>query len=550
MPFPCLKLLSPQEGQKQRYEISTDAILIGRGSDTDFQLLDQYVSRHHARIIKGDQGHLIEDLKSTHGTFVNDKRIEQQGLQEGDQIRLGRLELVFTTGGFDTIPSISSTADDLQKSLVQLSSVFASPESSQYSDLKKINFILDFKYQWGERFSSDETFGQILRSVLEISGAERGAVFVRQDDAFKYVMGLNGKGQVLSQSEMSPSQTLLKEVAGTGEPVFMTKGIEGELAQQESILEMELRAVACLPLKGISGESDQMELLGMLYLDSTKTMHTLSGLDQKILVTLAGDAGNVFEKLGMIRGAEERKRFEQEMAVAHETQKSLLPQSTPQFGNFSIEAFCKPTRHVGGDFYDFLELKPDQLLGVLADVSGKGVPAALLSSLFQGALDMECRNGAPVEKVLNQTNRFPYERSPTNGFVTLFFFSLNSDGTGEFAGAGHNPAYLFHAASGEIEELRSQGMILGAFESSTYESSPLELNPGDVLVVYSDGVTEAANHEGEMFGEERLLKIIKSHALAGAKVLKEKILEGIDQFTEGMSQTDDITFLLIEAKRA
>ena len=548
MSRPNLKLLGPQEGQKQWYEISTDEVLIGRSSDTDIKLVDVYVSRHHAKILKGKQGYWIQDLKSTHGTFVNDRRIERQTLQEGDQIRLGRLELIFTTGVLDTVPSISSTADDLQKSLAQLTSVFASPEDSQYSDLAKINFILDFQHQWGQRFSSDQTFGQILKAVLDISGAERGSVFVRQDDGFRYVLGLNSKGQMLSQEEFPASQTFLNQVAGTGEPVFMTEGIAGELAQQQSILEMKVRAVACLPVKGISSESDRLELLGILYLDSTKTMHALSGLDQKILVELAARAGNVFEKLEMIKGIEERRRFEQEMAVAHETQKSLLPQSLPQFGNFSISVFCEPTRHVGGDFYDFLQLKPDELIGVLADVSGKGVPAALLSSLFQGALDIVCRTGAPAEEVLNQTNKFLYARSPSNGFVTLFFFWINCDGKGEFIGAGHTPAYLFRADSGEIEELSSQGMILGAFDFATYKSSPLELNPGDVLVVYSDGVTEATNREGEMFGEEKLLEVIGSNALAGAKVLKEKILEKIDQFTEGMTQSDDITFLLIAAK--
>jgi sigma-B regulation protein RsbU (phosphoserine phosphatase) len=114
-------------------------------------------------------------------------------------------------------------------------------------------------------------------------------------------------------------------------------------------------------------------------------------------------------------------------------------------------------------------------------------------------------------------------------------------------GAGHNPVYLYRAATDEIEELHSEGLILGAFESVAYNSRPLQLNPGDVLVVYSDGVTDAENPQGDMFEEERLLQVIKSNASAGVEVLKEKILEAIDQFTEGMAQTDDLTFVLIDA---
>jgi sigma-B regulation protein RsbU (phosphoserine phosphatase) len=142
-----------------------------------------------------------------------------------------------------------------------------------------------------------------------------------------------------------------------------------------------------------------------------------------------------------------------------------------------------------------------------------------------------------------------YERSPANGFVTLFLFSFDASGKGEFVGAGHNPVYLFRAASGEIEELVSQGIILGAFPSATYTSSPLQIDPGDVLVVYSDGVTEAAGQDDEMFEEERLLELIRDNASKGAAVLKGKILEELERFTEGVAQNDDITFLVIEHKR-
>ncbi len=223
-----------------------------------------------------------------------------------------------------------------------------------------------------------------------------------------------------------------------------------------------------------------------------------------------------------------------------------MPHSLPEFGHFRIRAHSEPTRHVGGDFYYFLQPNPDELIGVLADVSGKGVPAALLSSLLQGALDMECRTGVPPEKMLERVNQLMCERSASHAFVTLFFFSFNAQGKGVYLGAGHNPAYLYRASTGEIEELHSESLILGAFESVSYNSSPLQLDPGDVLVVYSDGVTEAENPQGEMFEEERFLRVIQSNASAGVEVLKKKILEAIDQFTEGMAQTDDLTFVLID----
>jgi serine phosphatase RsbU (regulator of sigma subunit) len=545
MPVAYLKLLGPEKEEEQVYEISADETIVGRSSDSDLRLNDLYVSRHHATIVRKNGQYQIVDQKSTHGTFINGQRVEEQALRDGDQVRLGRKELLFSTRLLELSPS--TTAGDLNKSLAHFSSVLDSTEYSGLSDLEKINFILDFKYQSGQAFSSDETFAHILRSALNISGAERGCVFARRgDDTLRYALGLNTETQVLSESKFRTSQTMVAQVADSGQSVFMTEGIEGDLAQQQSILEMHLRAIACLPLKGISAASDTPELLGILYLDSTNTMHTLSGLDEKILNKLAEEAGNVLEKLEMIKSFEERKKFEQEMANAYKTQKSLLPDSLPEFGDFGIRAHSEPTRHVGGDFYYFLQPNPDELIGILADVSGKGVGAALLSSMLQGALDMECRTGVPPEKMLERVNKLMCERSASNAFVTLFFFSFNAQGKGEYFGAGHNPVYLYRAATGEIEELHSEGLILGAFESVSYNSSPLQLNPGDVLVVYSDGVTDAENPEGERFEEERFLQVIKSNASAGVEVLEKKILEAIDQFTEGMPQTDDLTFVLID----
>ena len=548
MRFRCLRLLGPGD-QEKLYQADQDGITIGRASDTDITLLDRHVSRHHAKLVKGKKDYSIVDLKSTKGTFVNGQKIEKQTLKHADKIRLGHLELIFLTRDPDgSDPAYAQiTGESLEKSLSKASSVFTDPEYAQYSELKKMSCILDFQYQWGQQFSSEEIFEQILKSALEISGAERGFVLVKETEGFDYAAGRGEGDSVLSPEDFRASQSIVDQVAHTGEPVFSTEHISGELALQDSILEMHLQAFACLPLKGISSESEGPQVLGILYLDSTGRMHRLSTLDQKILKKLAVEAGNVLEKVELVRSVEERKTFERELALAHETQRNLLPHSLPQFGDFQIRAFSEPTRYVGGDFYDFLEPRSGELLGVLADVSGKGIPAALLSSLLQGALDMECRTTASLGKVLDRVNKFLYQRSHSNNFATLFLFSLTPEGKGEYVSAGHNPVYLFRADSGDIDELTSDGLILGAFDFASYNSQPLQLNPGDVLVVYSDGVTEADNPEGEMFGEERLRNIIQSEAAAGVEVLKKQILDAIERFTEGTSQTDDITFLLVQS---
>jgi sigma-B regulation protein RsbU (phosphoserine phosphatase) len=247
-----------------------------------------------------------------------------------------------------------------------------------------------------------------------------------------------------------------------------------------------------------------------------------------------------------LKSLEERKKSEQELALAQETQESLLPRFLPEFESFRIHAFNNPTRYVGGDFYDFLQLDSGEWMGVLADVSGKGMPAALLSSMVLGALSMEFRSRTQPQEVLNRINQLLCEKSLPFQFVTLFLFLLSPNGTGQFISAGHNPAYLFRSATGKIEDLASDALIMGLFDYASYPSRTLHLNRGDILVVYSDGLTDAQNQQEEMFGEERLLQIIQQEAPSGSQALQQKFLKAIEEFTHGMPQTDDITFVIVE----
>jgi sigma-B regulation protein RsbU (phosphoserine phosphatase) len=247
-----------------------------------------------------------------------------------------------------------------------------------------------------------------------------------------------------------------------------------------------------------------------------------------------------------LKTLEERKKLEQELALAQETQESLLPRFLPLFENFRIHAFNSPTRYVGGDFYDFQQLSSGEWVGVLADVSGKGISAALLSSMVLGAISMEFHSGTQPQEVLNRVNRLVCKKSLPFQYVTLFLFLLGPDGKGQFISAGHNPAYLFRFATGRIEELVSDAYILGMFDFASYQSRAFRLDKGDILVVYSDGLTDSQNHREEMFGEERLLEIIQQEAPSGSHALKQKFLKAVEEFTQGMPQTDDITFVVVE----
>jgi phosphoserine phosphatase RsbU/P len=249
-----------------------------------------------------------------------------------------------------------------------------------------------------------------------------------------------------------------------------------------------------------------------------------------------------------LKTLEEHSQNERELTLAQQTQESLLPRSLPQFADFNIHAFNSPTRYVGGDFYDFLLLASGEWMGVLADVSGKGISAALLSSMVLGALSMEFHAGTEPELALSRVNRLLCEKSLPAQFVTLFLFLLNPDGTGRFLSAGHNPIYLFRSATGRIETLRSTSCLLGLFEETSFEAQAFQLNKGDILLVYSDGLTDARNPHEDMFGEGRLLSLIRQEAACGSHALEQRLLRALDSFTQGTPQTDDITFVIVERK--
>jgi phosphoserine phosphatase RsbU/P len=545
MSKPQLYWLGP-DGQENSFPLVAPEVLIGRKSDADVVLNNQHVSRHHAKLVKTADGYALQDLGSTHGTFVNESRVENKVLKHGDKISIGkdRIDLhYFTSESKPTKPvPKTDTTQIFERSLMDLGVVLPSGSS----DLEKISCILDFQYQWEQMFTPETAFQKILESALKISGAERGFVLVREGNKYGYASGMDGQGRNLSLSHFKTSHTVVDEMVSKGTPVFIVEGLDNRYKEQASIVAMNLRAVACLPLMGIPSQADTPSILGILYLDSTKKMHSLSGLDQRILNKLAVEAGNVLERVEMIKTIEQRKKLEQELTLAEETQRSLLPAALPNLPQVRIHAFSKPTRYVGGDFYDFVELESGELFGVLADVSGKGVSASLLSSMLLGCLQMQMRAGLPLDEAMNRLNRFLCEKSSSSRFATMFSFTLGPDGHGRYISAGHNPTYLFRAATGQIEELASNNMIVGAFQFATYEAAALNMNPGDVLLAYSDGLTEAENPQGEMLGEEAVKNVILAASPTGSQQLEQKLLATIQSFTAGRTLTDDITLIIVE----
>ena len=237
--------------------------------------------------------------------------------------------------------------------------------------------------------------------------------------------------------------------------------------------------------------------------------------------------------------------MERELGLAEETQKALLPGVIPAIEGWELAAFSKPTRYVGGDFYDFILMPEGSFVAVLGDVSGKGVSAALLSSMVLGSLHAQIKSQKSIQAATNACNQIMREKSPAERFVTFFIAEFNKEGGGQYLSAGHTTCYVYRCGRKIVEELPSNNMLVGAFDFSSFQSSPIALEEGDVLLSYSDGLTDAENDRGEMFGEQRVLTSMRAAAASGARAVMEQLTMNLDQFIGGRAQTDDITIVAI-----
>ena len=530
------------DGRSQEYLVAAPEIVIGRGGGADLLLPSLHVSRRHAKLVCEAGAYAIQDLESSYGTFVNGERIARSVLRHGDRIIFGKGdEFHFYVDSAEQRQDLDTTKI-VQRSLVDLGKVLP----SEASDLEKMLCVLNLQNEWNQVFTPENALNQILENALRISGAERAFIMTKDIEGFGYAAGMDGRNRKLSESQFRTSQSIVRNVVAKRQAIFMVEGM-GEFAAQESIVGMNLRAVACLPLLGIRTGGDSSEILGILYLDSTKAMHSLSGLDEKILNKLAVEAGNVLERVEMMKSIEQRKTLERDLALAEETQRSLLPREIPKLDHLKLSAFCRPTRYVGGDFYDFQVMPAGDLLFVIADVSGKGVAASVLSSMILGCLQLRLQDGDPPASALNRLNRFLCTKS-SGKFATMFLCSIAPDGKGQYISAGHNPAFIYRAADGTIDELASTSLILGMFDFATFEATPIEVRPGDVVLAYSDGLTEAENVKEEMFGEDRVKEIIRREAPAGTDRLHDAVIASIAEFTRGRDQSDDITLVIAERR--
>jgi phosphoserine phosphatase RsbU/P len=291
--------------------------------------------------------------------------------------------------------------------------------------------------------------------------------------------------------------------------------------------------------------SAKNDTLGVLYMDSRLSSADLSAGNRELLQSLAIETSTVLENARLMTQEREKRRIEQELSIAREIQRSLLPAILPSEGWFRAVGSSQACYQVGGDYYDVMELSETQWGAVVADVSGKGVSAALLTSLLQGAFFATAGDKSPLSDTMSRINKYVCERSQLRNYATVFYTTVDHKGVARWINAGHCPPLLVRAGGG-VEALPASGCPVGLFPMSPFSQEEVTLRKGDKLVIYTDGVSEAENPAGQQFSEERLTELVQNYAKASAADLHKGIIDAVGVFTAGAPQNDDLTLLVLE----
>jgi phosphoserine phosphatase RsbU/P len=506
--------------------------LIGRRTAADLQIVSTDVSREHAEIVQEDGRYTLRDRGSRYGTFVNGEQITERALQHGDRIRLGRtdaIELIFASDAAKTTGFLDASSDA--------------------NNLQRMAAILDGLRALGSGRVLDEVLALVMDSALEVTKAERGFMMLANIEGELEFKIARGRGKTtLSGTTFETSKKIPLEVFKTGRSQTVGDLMDVDIrAQHDRTIAVGIRHVLCVPLKVTpmseagSGARD-MKVIGVLYLDGREKSSIMSEATRASLEAFATQAALAIESARLYAESAEKARTDRDLRIAAEIQRALLPESSYEGATFDLAAVSIPCRTVGGDFYDYLDIGHGGFGFALGDVAGKGPPAAVLAVAVQTNFAAQAPISDNPAETLSRLNKALLRRAIEARFATMFYGALTDDGRLSYCNAGQEPPLVVRADS--IEWLEEGGPVLGLLAIATYAFDTVTLLPGDLVVVCSDGVTEARNLANDEFGRDRLVEALKGRHGTKPDAVLEHLLAVVKQFSQGAAQADDITALI------
>jgi sigma-B regulation protein RsbU (phosphoserine phosphatase) len=313
-----------------------------------------------------------------------------------------------------------------------------------------------------------------------------------------------------------------------------------------------MRGILAIPLQKhptveMSGDTvyrTAPDLLGVLYLDSRARATAITGLDRQVLESLAVEGATVIENARLFRLTRDQERIRHELSLARKIQQRLLPRRLPRGNYFELHALTMPSETVGGDYYDVIQLPGERFGFVVADVAGKSLPAAMLAATLQGAFVAVATGDPDLAELFGRVNDFLCERTAVEMYATVFYGVLDPSGKFQFVNAGH-AVPLVVRARGVVDRLDASNFPLGLFAGTKYEVGSADLEAGDLVLIFSDGVTEARGGDNELFGESRLVTFLEACAGETAQKVSAKVVAAIQEFAGAAPQADDVTLAVL-----
>src|SRR3989440_972180 len=563
-------------------------ITIGRSARNDLCIPDPFASRVHAEVRREGDQYVLQDLGSANGTLYNGDRVENVvALAPGGRIQIGETGIEFfdqtsgapvatmindmpspppdatiafdsghrtTSGLLEAIEGARTQKSGeirrattvlaqqrAQPSMPSMPQAAATPATSvdQHGDL--LALISKVSVTLLAPATLDETLRQVTALVFEAVPADRCLIILRDEKIGELQVRVaqlrENKGDI---GEIRVSRSIIEEVIGQGRSVLTSDAQHDPRFMSSTMTIQGIRSVLAVPL-GV-GE----KIFGMIYADSPLAEARFTQDHLTVLTTLASVAAIRVENTRLVEEQIDRERLERELNLAREIQQRFQPTSPPVVSGYELQGISFPCYEIGGDYYDFIRREDGRLVIALGDVSGKGTAAALLMTSLHAAIHAQAASHDSLVETISAVNRYLADNIPPNRFVTLFYAELDPEsGAVSFLNAGHNPPLIVHAA-GTVEQLASGGLPLGIRADADYREGRTHMQRGDVLVIYSDGVTEAASPSGEEFGPTRLHDGVSRNVDASAAGIRDRIESAVTKFSQGTKAADDITLVIVK----
>jgi serine phosphatase RsbU (regulator of sigma subunit) len=533
--FPALVFV--QGSEQKNIVLNRTPFTVGRKVDKDLVIADPRVSRDHAQIMQQGVEFFIEDLGSKHGTFVNGERIQRQKLERGDRLEFGARDSAYVL--FNPANQTSNTAREFLSQISVIGNI-----KTETSELETLRLFLEAARKLNTAGVLEEILITMLDVTLQLTRAERAYVFLKDEEGNLVLKaGRNSKKEPLLDDK-TISHSILEESMRANSEFLLTDTSQSlDLSGRQSIVAYDLRTVVCIPLRKLQVQSTRdvqtaapsasaAQAMGVLYVDSRFASRDISGVSHDILHAIATEAASLIENARLVQAEEEARRYQQELSIAASIQQRLMQVKIPEVPFARIRPRNLQCKEIGGDFYDAVNTK-EGLAVVLADVSGKGVSAALLASSLQAMIYSHLISGLSLTEVVMTANRFIAEKMGGEKYATLLLVRLRRDGELEYVNCGHVPPLL--VCSGEVMRPPHGNVPVGLLADAKFESATCQMKSGDRFILVTDGVTEAENAMGEFFDDSRL------EAAAAKSPTLEGIFSAVTEFCAGNPLSDDCT---------